>query len=141
MPNYSHGLVQANIIGRLYPQLGDDLRLVTEVTLEFADGLVLTPDISIVSKRPVRLGREPARSRDLPLLVFEILSPSQGYLPVVEKVDAYFAHGVQSVWEVNPALHAVIIHRPGSDEPQIVQHGEVKDPITGVSLRLEEIFS
>ena len=140
MPNYTHGAVQANMIGRLYSQLGVDYRIVSELTLEFADGLILTPDISVLAKRSVNWGREPVRSRDLPLVV-EILSPSQGYLPVVEKIDAYFLHGVRSVWEVNPALRAVIIHRPGNDEPLIVQQGEAKDPVTGLSVRLEEVFA
>ena len=71
----------------------------------------------------------------------EIVSPSQGYQTVVEKVDACFAHGVQSVWEVNPTLEIIAVHQPGNDTPQIFQQGEVSDPVTNLSVRLEELFA
>ena len=60
---------------------------------------------------------------------------------MVERIDAYFANGVQSVWEINPALAIVAIYRPDGQRPQIFQQGEVKDPATGLTARVEEIFA
>ena len=72
------------------------------MTFELPDGSVFTPDVSVLPRRPVDLGREPIRCREVPILAVEILSPSQDYQSVVEKIDAYFANGVHSVWEINP---------------------------------------
>ena len=120
-------------------QAADRFLVVPELTLEIAPGSSLTPDLTILPKRPLHGTREPARCRDIPLLVVEIVSPSQGYAVIVEKIDAYFAHGVQSVWEINPAQHAVAIHRPGQEAPDLFQHGEAKDPATGLTIQVEEI--
>ena len=141
MPNLSHGVLEAAIAIGFGASGSDRYRVAIELTLEFVDGLVLTPDISVLPKRPIDWGREPARCRDLPVMVVEILSPSQGYATAVEKIDAYFARGVQSVWEINPALRLVAIHRPGEQRPPVIQQGEARDPATGLSVRLEAIFS
>lgn len=75
------------------------------------------------------------------MLIVEILSPSQGYQSVVEKIDAYFANGVQSVWEINPALRRVAVYEPGANHPLIFLQGEVKDPATNMTAQLEQIFA
>ena len=141
MPNYSHGIVQANLTVSFGAQSGTQYRVANKLTFEFADGLTLTPDISVLVRRPVKWGREPARCREIPITVVEILSPSQGYQSTLEKSDAYFAHGVQSVWEVNPAPEIVAIYRPGEERPQIIQQGVAKDPATGLTAALEHIFA
>ena len=79
--------------------------------------------------------------RDVPLLVVEILSPHQGYQEIMDKLDVYFAHGVQSAWVVQPASQSIDLYRPGEQRPQIIQQGEAKDPATGLTIRLEEIFA
>ena len=131
MPNLCHGVLESAIAAKLLSGAGGRYRVAIELTLEFIDGLVLTPDISVLTKRPVDWGREPARCRDLPLMVVEILSPSQGYATTVEKIDAYFARGVQSVWEVNPAFRLIAIHRPGEQRPQVIPQGEAIAQLQG----------
>ena len=140
-PNLTHGAIQMLLGAQLLAQARGRFLVISELTLEFGDGLTLTPDIAVLAKRQIDWGREPARCRDFPLLVVEILSPSQGYQSVVEKIDAYFAHGVKSVWQVNPALRAIAIYHPGNNEPEIIQHGEAKDLSTGLTARLDEIFA
>lgn len=141
MPNYTHGMVQANVTAIFFPQVGVEYRIVNELTLELPDGSVVTPDVTVLTRRPVRLGREPAKCHEIPHLVVEILSPSQGYQGVVEKIDGYLANGVKSVWQIDPALKIVAVYQQGSVDPQIVQRGEIKDLATGLSARLEEIFA
>ena len=141
MPNISHSILEMRLAVAFSVGAAERYLVAPELTFEFADGLVLTPDIAVLPKRSINWGREPARCREVPLLVVEIVSPSQGYQTVVEKVDAYFAHGVQSVWEVNPALEMIAIHQPGNDVPQLFQQGEIKDPVVGLTARLEEIFA
>ncbi len=141
MPNISHSVLEMRLAIAFSMGASERYLVTPELTFEFADGLALTPDIAVLPKRSINWGREPARCREVPLLVVEIVSPSQGYQTIVDKVDAYFAHGVQSIWEVSPALEMIAIHQPGNDVPQLFQQGEVKDPVTGLTVRLEEIFA
>ena len=138
-PNIIHGVIQAALLIQFSKEAADRFLVVPELTLELTSGSSLTPDLAVLPRRPLHGTREPARCRDIPLMVVEIVSPSQGYEVIVEKTDAYFAHGVQSVWEVNPGLHVVAIHRPGQEVPDIFQHGEAKDPATGLTVQVEEI--
>ncbi len=141
MPNYSHGIVQANLIISLHTQAKGEYRIISELALEFSDGTTLTPDVVALPKRPVNWGGEPVRCKEIPQLVVEIVSPTQGYLEMNRKRLLYFRHGVRSVWIVEPDLQAVAIYHPGAGRPQIIQQGEITDPITGLTARLEDIFS
>ncbi len=141
MPNLAHSILEPRIASALHAQTADRYLVAVELTLELADGSVLTPDVTVLAKRPIHWSREPAHCRDLPILVVEIVSPSQGYLSVVEKKEIYFRNGVQSLWEVNPALRVIAIHRPDREVPDIFQSGEAKDSVTGMSVSMEDIFS
>ena len=141
MPNYSHGAVQANIIGIFYAQAGAKYRISSELSLEFDEKTVVIPDISVLPRRAADWGGEPVRCKEVPILAVEILSPTQGDLELHLKRNAYFARGVESVWIVEPDLQAVAIYRPGEQRPQIIQQGEAKDPATGLVARLEEVFA
>ena len=141
MPNISHSLLEMRLGARFLAQAAGRYLIAPELSVEFADKLTLTPDISVLPQRQIDWVREPVHCQDLPILVVEILSPSQGYMSVVEKIDAYFVHGVQSVWQVNPALRLIAIYQPGVDKPEIIQRGEAKDPVTGLSVHLEDLFA
>ena len=139
--NITHGVIQLQLGSQCIAQSKDKFRIVRELTLEFADGLVLTPDLAVLSKRQLRWGLEPTRCKEIPLLVVEIYSPTQGYLEIMEKRELYFAHGVKAFWAVQPSTQAIEIFSPGNLRPQIVQQGEAKDGSTGLVARLEEVFS
>lgn len=141
MANLSHSVAQANLAAEFHHGGKNKYLVGSELTVEFADGKVLTPDIAVLPKRPIDWRREPVRYQEVPLLVVEILSPRQGYLDIMVKLDIYFANGVQSVWVVQPASQSIDIYRPGEQRPQIIQQGEAKDPATGLTVRLEEVFA
>lgn len=141
MPNIVHGAVQAVMIAGFLAQARDRFLIIGELTLEIPHASSLTPDLAILPKRPLNWGREPARCKEVPISVVEIVSPSQGYQIIIDKIDAYFAHGVQSVWEINPALKYIAIHLPGAKEVRVIQHGEASDPATGLTVKLEEVFA
>jgi Uma2 family endonuclease len=50
-----------------------------------------------------------------PVLAVEILSPSDQNDDVLEKIETYLDAGVAVVWEVEPRLRTVRVHRPGQD--------------------------
>jgi len=48
-----------------------------------------------------------------PVLAVEILSPSDKYKDFADKLALYLEAGVSVVWEVDPRLRVVRVHRPG----------------------------
>jgi Uma2 family endonuclease len=55
----------------------------------------------------------------VPVLVVEILSPSDTQEQVDEKIDSYLQAGVALVWVIDPHDRTVTIYRPGQ-EPELV---------------------
>jgi Uma2 family endonuclease len=62
-----------------------------------------------------------------PNLAVEVVSPNELYEKVECKVDEYLQAGVELVWVVNPATHAVRVHRA---DGTVTDFGE-NDEITG----------
>jgi Uma2 family endonuclease len=137
MPSQNHSYVQANLIMALGATR--QFRVASELTLEM-DGQNYTPDLCVYPRDSVNWRRDVNRRTDPPLLVIEILPPSQGYQEVQEKVAAYLAHGVKSCWVVSPFARTVTVYLPDG-EPVTHAQGTVTDPATGLSARLEEVFA
>jgi Uma2 family endonuclease len=77
-----------------------------------------------------------------PLLAVEILSPSDRFDDINEKVDGYLAAGVPLVWVVDPHFRTVRVHRPDA-EPVLfnVEHELSGDPdLPGFRCAVAEIF-
>lgn len=137
MPSFNHGAIQANLIGEFIRH--PDFRIVSELSLELA-GQPYTPDLSIYPRAQLNLRRDDIRRTDPPLLVVEILSPTQGYQTVMEKVEAYFANGVKSCWIVSPPFRTITILRPDGTE-EVVHSGVAQDPATGLTANVAAVFS
>jgi len=137
MPSWNHGLVQI-YLGAALLRYDEKYSILSELTLELA-GTQYTPDISVYSKLPTDWQHDEVRKTDPPLMVVEILSPKQSLDELVRKADAYFEAGVRSCWIVQPSLEAIAVLEPG-EKPRLYSSGEVRDPATDVSVRVEEIF-
>ncbi len=55
----------------------------------------------------------------VPVLVVEILSPSDKLEEINEKLDTYLKAGVRVVWVIDPHDRTVLVYRPGA-KPQLV---------------------
>jgi Uma2 family endonuclease len=66
-----------------------------------------------------RLAQETTLIDGIPILVVEILSPSDTLQEIDEKIDDYLTAGVPLVWVINPHRRTVEILRPGA-EPELV---------------------
>lgn len=139
MPSLNHSIVQLRL-GIAFAAF-TDFSVLPELTLELPSGERLTPDLSIYPKLTPDWRHDVIRMKIMPKLTVEIPSPTQGFQEIADKLDLYFAHGVESVWVVQPGMQTVAIYLPGVGRPQIVTEGEAKDPVTGLTARLEEIFS
>lgn len=137
MPSWNHGLVQAYMIAA-FLRYDENYSILSELTLELG-GTQYTPDISVYPKLPTDWQHDEVRKTDPPLMVVEILSPKQTLDDLVRKADAYFEAGVRSCWIVQPALEAIAVLEPG-EKPRLYSSGEVRDPATDVSVRVDEIF-
>jgi Uma2 family endonuclease len=62
-----------------------------------------------------------------PLLIAEVVSPSDSAGDVAERVGEYLACGVPVVWELDPLRKTLIVHRPGADPLAL----DVRDTLTG----------
>ena len=137
MPSTHHGVIQANLIGEFLNHR--EFRVIRELSLHFG-GRDLVPDLSICRRVPLDLRHDQVRRTDLPLVAVEIYSPTQGSLEIMEKVDAYLAAGVLSVWVVTPPIRNVTIFTPDGREHPFTA-GVATDPTIGVTADLAVVFS
>ena len=72
-------------------------------------------------------------------MVVEILSPKQTLDELIQKAETYFEAGVQSCWIVQPVLETIVVLLPGG-KPLYHIAGDVTDPVTGVTVQVEEVF-
>ncbi len=137
IPSKNHGIVQTN----LAIELGKDKahRVISELSLELG-GRPLTPDLSVYVRQPMDVLHDEVQLKEPPLTAVEILSPTQGSLPVMEKVQCYLRNGVKSCWVVNPPQRALTIYTPDGTFKTFVE-GQVKDPATGLTADLNSVFS
>jgi Uma2 family endonuclease len=137
MPSKNHALVQSILI-TLFMRYADGYSILSELALDL-DGEQTVPDISVYPKLVIDWVRDEIRMTAPPLLIVEILSPTQGILELVEKMEMYFAAGVKSCWLVQPTLKTIALFTP-SMEPHVYTTGDITDPVTGITVNIEDIF-
>jgi Uma2 family endonuclease len=137
MPSENHAIVQTNLAIELSKHR--DFRVMSELSLEL-NGRPFTPDLSVYPWQPVDFRRDRVHLTEPPVMVVEILSPTQGSLPVMAKVEAYLQNGVKSCWVVNPPQRAITIYTPDRGL-KTFSEGQVKDPATGLTVELDAVFS
>ena len=77
-----------------------------------------------------------------PRLAVEILSPSDTYQGVTDKIATYLAAGVPLVWLVDPVFQTVVAYRPGR-EPEMFNRTHDLDGGTvlpGFACRVADLF-
>lgn len=78
----------------------------------------------------------------VPVLVVEILSPSDTQEEIDEKTDKYLAVGVPLIWIVDPHDETVLVHRPG-DAPtlfNVKQELDAEPHLPGFRVAVARIF-
>ncbi|MCP4661391.1 MAG: Uma2 family endonuclease [bacterium] len=137
MPSKNHGLVQL-FLGVAFSRHEEQYTIIPELSLELG-GRPLVPDLCVYPKLPIDWLHDEIKMTEPPLTVVEILSPTQGMDELIRKADAYFQAGVKSCWIVQPIFGVIAVLVPGQ-KAQLATAGEVKDPITGITVMVEEIF-
>jgi len=99
-------------------------------------------DIAFVSRE--RLADKPLRGflKVAPELVVEIISPTDRWQNMRDKLEEYFAIGVDRVWIVEPETHAVLVYRSVTEMNRLGE-GDVisgEGVLEGFSLPVSELF-
>ena len=146
-PGWFHGKYAASVVrsldGHVWANdLGD---AATETGFRLADDHVRAPDASFVRKeRADAMGSAytPGFFPGPPDIAVEVISPSDRYRAVAEKVADWLAAGTLAVITVNPRNRTVEIHRPQA-EVIVLNEGdilEVQDVVPGWRMPVSEIF-
>src|SRR6266851_921931 len=148
---FRHGRLAAEIARRLgnfladHPTFGVVVGAETGFRLSRDPDTVLGPDAAIVRRDRLPAGQAQLGFLELaPDLAVEIVSPSDRWITVSGKVDAYLAAGVRVVWVIEPGPRAAWVHtaegaerRLGADGGDILQAESV---LPGFRLPLSELF-
>lgn len=139
MPSLNHSIIESNLIFLLNLHYRDRYRIASELSLDLADWPSV-PDISILPKMELDLKNDLTTLSEPPLVVIEIISPSQSLNDLVIKADKYFEHGVKSCWLVLPTLGNIYVFST-PDMYQIFRKNEVlTDSVLDINLPLDQVF-
>ncbi len=138
MPSYNHSITQSALTVAIVTRYREKYSIANELSLELPSRSA-TPDISIYLKRPMNPAKDQIKMTEPPLVIIEILSPSQSDYDIIQKFSDYFKDGVKSCWFVQPSLGIISIFTPDM-KPHIFSSGEVKDPNIDIAIPLAEIF-
>ncbi len=136
-PSYQHSYVQGKLIAAL--QRFQEYTAFSELSLAVGEK-EFVPDVCVYPYRKINFTDDDIlRMTEMPLLVIEILSPSQTILEAKQKIAAYLAAGVKSCWLVLPTAQTVTIYAE-SHHGLHVKTGDVVDPILNIRIAIDEIF-
>ncbi|MBX7172040.1 MAG: Uma2 family endonuclease [Pyrinomonadaceae bacterium] len=146
MPNPQHGRIQAKVATKLGLYLEqNELGIVyTETNFEFAKGLTRVPDIAFISFEnfPTEGEEKGSRWHIPPDLAIEVISPSDIYEEVQEKIIEYFTFGVKQVWIISPESKTLTVYHSLKKTTIYTKEDELicEDILPEFHLQLGEIF-
>jgi Uma2 family endonuclease len=115
----------------------------TDTGFLLAPHTVRAPDAAFVDRQRL----EPARRlrgyrQGAPDLAVEVISPSDLYTDVEDKVAEWLAHGARMVIVLNPRRRTAAVHRPGAAVRVLTadQSLDGEDVVPGWSAPLAELF-
>lgn len=138
MPSKNHSRVARRLNVLLTP-FEDKYDIMNEICIEF-DPKDSVPDLCLYPKLSFDWENDEISMTETPITTFEILSPSQAINDLVKKIrNIYFPAGIKSSWLIVPPLKTVHILYPNTPT-QTFSEGNIKDLVTNVEIKLEDIF-
>lgn len=136
-PSYNHAYLQVNI-GAMFKMM-PEYSAFSELTLTL-NGADYVPDLVVYPKRPVAYYHDVLKMTEIPLLIVEILSPTQGMQEIIDKFAIYLQAGVKSCWLVQPYGQSVMVW----SSPEKYAHfaaGDLVDDALGLRIPLAQVFA
>jgi Uma2 family endonuclease len=121
--------------------LGHVLAAETGFTIEREPDTVRAPDVSFISSK--RYVATPKFYEGAPDLAVEVMSPSDRWSEVNEKIDGWLAAGCKSCWVVDPKSKTVTIYRIDEKAVTRLKSGDVIREavlLPGFQLSVDEVF-
>ncbi len=146
MPSPRHGRIQAKMAAKLILHVEENNLgvIYTETHFEFAENLSRVPDVAFVSFARFPEGGEDKTSRwhIAPDLAVEVVSPTDDYEDVQEKITEYFTFGVRQVWIISPETKTLTVYHSRKQTTIFGEEDELvcEDILPGFRLSLAEIF-
>ncbi len=116
----------------------------TGIRLQRDPDTTVGADLAYVSAEVLARQSEESTIVDgLPLLVVEILSPSDTVEHVNDKIDAYLAAGVPLVWVLDPHRHTVTVYSPGVEPALFTSRQELtaQPHLPGFRVLVQQLFA
>jgi Uma2 family endonuclease len=104
---------------------------------------VVSPDASVVSNDKLPPDMPPGFWSFVPDIAVEVLSPSDPWRDVQDKIDAYMDAGTPLLWIVDPRRHMATVYRPGQSPVTLRDLDDVldgADVLPGFGVTLREVF-
>ena len=149
MPSTNHSYVQTQITLALaenkkftpFVELSLDASQIdlSQFGLKTKDELV--PDICLYEGiHQFEPRKDTPKRSDMPVLVVEVLSPTQGISDIINKFEACFALGVKSCWLVVPTTEVITIYSAQHFESFGTQDTEIVDNVLNIRLPTQKIW-
>ncbi len=135
-PSFNHAYIQSNLIGEL--RKNKKYTILSELTLDI-DGKDYIPDISVYPKRKMDRLNDIIKVSEMPLLIIEILSPTQGTREIVDKFKICVEKGVRSCWLIEPFSASVTVYS-APDKIKTFVDNEIFDEILDLKVPIKPIF-
>lgn len=150
-PNLTHGRITARLviaIGKYLDQaaleggtqpLGEVL---TNMAFAMADKSVVLPDVAFVTTSKLAGANREDAFNGAPDLAIEVMSPSDKWSEVIEKVREYQAFQTSLVWVIDPFDRAVNVFLLGQPRQLILATGELsgESVLPGFKLPVQVLF-
>jgi Uma2 family endonuclease len=149
MGSVNHSIIQAKMSSLL---INDDrFTVMTELSLDISQhdfskyGIKakdeIKPDICVYPNSMDLQDIDILKMTEMPLLVIEILSPSQSLEFLKNKLYAYFSLGVKSCWLTIPSIEAIDVYsQPKQHKTFTMNDTEVVDEVIDIRLPIQKVF-
>lgn len=127
---FLHGIVHAKL-GSLLVGLGTRAQLSISCRIRISASRYRIPDIS-VWRAETDIGDEIPKAP--PFLAVEILSPDDRAIRMLEKIQEYFAAGVEWVWIIDPYERKAMICSHSNPAPQTSDFLRTENPAIEIAL-------
>lgn len=134
--SFFHSAIQANIAHKLI-EVGK-YRTFTELTVSI-NGTDYKPDVCLYPFQKLDWQLDRIKVEEVPLMVVEILSPTQGTQELVEKTKIFLEAGVKSCWLVTVHPQTVSVYS-SFDSKKVFIEGNVVDETLDINIPFDSVF-
>ncbi len=144
---YLHGIVEVKIAKILslfveQNQLGQVLAGEVGIYIQRDPDTIRAADVLYISNERMAQIRSDSFLDVAPELIAEVISPGDRWTDVADKVDEYFAIGVQTVWIVDPRRRQVFVYKSPTDVQRFNTDQKLSDAeiLPGFEVAVSELF-